>query len=64
MYMASSSRMMDSLALGIISCLLVTNAVTVGGDQRRFLGETVFDITKYGAKGDGKTDDAMVCLES
>ena len=54
-----SSDMMASLALGI-SSLIIMNAIAVAGEQRRLLGETVYDITKYGAKGDGKTDDAMV----
>ena len=56
----SCVHMMGSLALSI-SCLIIINAIAAAGEQRRLLqAETVFDITKYGAKGDGTTDDAMV----
>ncbi|KAL1553025.1 galacturonan 1,4-alpha-galacturonidase [Salvia divinorum] len=61
--MASSTHMMGSLALGII-CLIIVNAIAVAGEQRRLLAESVYDITKYGAKGDGKTDDAMAFVQA
>lgn len=44
-------------------CLLVSYVVlgVDGAPKGRILqGEAVFDITSYGAKGDGTTDDAMV----
>ncbi|XP_041999614.1 exopolygalacturonase clone GBGE184-like [Salvia splendens] len=42
----------------------IINAIAVAGEQRRLLAETVYDITKYGAKGDGKTDDAMSFIQA
>lgn len=48
------------LVLGI-ACLVMNNAITGAMGERRILqAETVYDITKYGAKGDGTSDDAMV----
>lgn len=46
----------------VIACLFVINVAASRGDDRRILvgGETVYDITKYKAKADGKSDDAMV----
>lgn len=41
-----------------ISYLFLANGVA--SERRSLQGETVFDITKYGAKGDGTTDDNMV----
>ncbi|XP_057790421.1 exopolygalacturonase clone GBGE184-like [Salvia miltiorrhiza] len=62
--MANSLHMMGSLVLGI-SCLIIINAIAAAGEQRRLLQtETVYDITKYGAKGDGSTDDAMSLIQA
>ncbi|XP_042002066.1 polygalacturonase-like [Salvia splendens] len=61
--MGNCSHMMGSLALGL-SCLIIMYGMAVGADQRRLLGETAYDITKYGAKGDGKTDDAMSFIQA
>lgn len=56
------NMMKECLALAI--ALLFMKYAVVGGaafGERRILqSETVFDITSYGAKGDGTTDDAMV----
>ncbi|KAL1544962.1 galacturonan 1,4-alpha-galacturonidase [Salvia divinorum] len=51
-----------------IFCLLISNAVVNIGAAppkgRILQGETVFDITKYGAKGDDTTDDAMAFIQA
>lgn len=58
--------MKECLVLGI--ALLFTNYAVIGGGaigERRILqSETVYDITSYGAKGDGTTDDAMVLMNT
>lgn len=52
-----------ALVVGI-ACLLVSSVAgsrsDASADRRILVGETVYDITKYKAKGDGQADDAMV----
>ncbi|KAH6754874.1 hypothetical protein C2S53_019835 [Perilla frutescens var. hirtella] len=50
------------LVLGIAS-LFMTN-VDAAKERRSLQAETVYDITKYGAKGDGTTDDAMSLIQA
>ncbi|KAL3649129.1 hypothetical protein CASFOL_005532 [Castilleja foliolosa] len=46
------------IVLGI-ACLLTINGVQCNpADHRSLIGEAVFDVTKFGAKADGKTDSA------
>ncbi|XP_057790420.1 exopolygalacturonase clone GBGE184-like [Salvia miltiorrhiza] len=50
-----------------IACLFMTNIVVrieASPKGRILQGETVYDITKYGAKGDGTTDDAMSLIQA
>ncbi|KAF8036820.1 hypothetical protein BT93_C2515 [Corymbia citriodora subsp. variegata] len=50
-----------ALGLALLGCL------ATGGDARRGLvetGATVFDVTQYGAKADGKTDDALAFIKA
>ncbi|KAL3626001.1 hypothetical protein CASFOL_029550 [Castilleja foliolosa] len=41
----------------VISCLLTINGV-------QCIGQTVFDVTKFGAKADGRTDSAMAFIKA
>ncbi|KAI3449451.1 hypothetical protein Pfo_006116 [Paulownia fortunei] len=54
------------LVLGI-AFLLTINGVESNPDvgaRRSLVGETVFDVMEYGAKADGKTDDAMALIKA